>query len=797
MTYLHFCKPLLRRRILIALLAGTLWCSLGVAEDGWDGWHWHDRVTITGSPATSVTAGKAYSFTPTASDSEGRTLVFSITNKPSWASFNTGSGRLSGTPSSGNVGTYSNIVIAASDGRRSAALPAFAVQVLAGQASTSPPPPPPPPPPPTISGTPPTSDAAGSPYSFQPSASGPSGLTLSFSVQNKPAWASFSIASGQLSGTPTSAQTGTYPNIILSVSDGVASSALPAFTITVTPASSTTGSGASVAATPTFSVPGGVYASAQSVKLACTTASSTIYYTTNGTAPTTSSSVYSSAISVPSTETLEAICAASGYTNSAVASATYTISGSSSSPQIVQHWDTSTSPAGSGNPTGNNYQVNIAPTGSGDVVIFGFTGLSGQTPTVTDSASDAIPSAICSADNGPTNGVSYLYAIAPTAGTTWFKVAWSGSGVTEFNFVLTEFNNISSVAAQGHNCEAGLTATSGTVTPAVSFTPTSNSAGNLIYNYTALATGNNLPACNASGYTPASGFERFGGDTTNWLNGNGYGFQSVMETEIQETAAPVVASMKMAGETCSGGNGDPFNSLTVALKIGSAGISYPSGIHVAQVQQLTTDSFGGANLPSSFSIPFSAIGNLRVFVFEAVNGNGSWDTANGTVTSSDGCNFTQVTGANSGELLYYAQGCSPCPNCTITFPLHSGASLANTAGKFYDIVNAASSSYLGYSDSNLNCSTGSIANNPSLTPSTAPGLVLVAVGIGNGPASGLTAPSGAVYAVPYFTGISDGEHLAFGDAHGFYNYSTTAAQSWTWTVSGPGNTCTGLAAEFH
>ena len=392
--------------------------------------------------------------------------------------------------------------------------------------------------------------------------------------------------------------------------------------------------------------------------------------------------------------------------------------------------------------------------------------------------------------------MSYLYAIAPSAGTTWFKVAWSGSGVTAFNFVVTEFNNISSVAAQGHDCEAGLTATSGTVTPA-GFTPTSNSAGNLIYNYTALATGNNMPSCNASGYTPASGFERFGGDTTNWLNGNGYGFQSVMETEIQETAAAVVASMKMAGETCSGGNGDPFNSLTVALKIGSAGISYPSGIHVAQVQQLTTDSFGGANLPSSFSIPFSAVGNLRVFLFEATNGNGSWNNPNGTVTSSDGCNFTQVTGANSGELLYYAQGCSPCPNCTITFPLHSGASLANTAGKFYDIVNAASSSYLGYSDANLNCSTGSIADDPSLTPSTAPGLVLVAVGIGNGPASGLTAPSGAVYAVPYFTGISDGEHLAFGDAHGFYNYSTTAAQNWTWTVSGPGNTCTALAAEFH
>jgi Putative Ig domain len=67
-------------------------------------------------------------------------------------------------------------------------------------------------------------------------------MTLAFSVQNKPAWANFSIATGMLSGTPTSSQAGTYSNIVLSVSDGVASSALAPFTITVTQATPTTGS---------------------------------------------------------------------------------------------------------------------------------------------------------------------------------------------------------------------------------------------------------------------------------------------------------------------------------------------------------------------------------------------------------------------------------------------------------------------------------------------------------------------------------------------------------------------------
>jgi hypothetical protein len=74
-------------------------------------------------------------------------------------------------------------------------------------------------------------------------------MTLSFSVQNKPAWANFSIASGLLSGTPTSTQTGTFGNIVISVSDGQASSALPAFGITVTAPINTTGS-ATVSLTP-------------------------------------------------------------------------------------------------------------------------------------------------------------------------------------------------------------------------------------------------------------------------------------------------------------------------------------------------------------------------------------------------------------------------------------------------------------------------------------------------------------------------------------------------------------------
>jgi len=86
-----------------------------------------------------------------------------------------------------------------------------------------------------ISGTPAQGARVGSLYTFRPIASDSARRTLSYSIKNKPVWASFSFENGTLSGTPLSSESGSYVGIVISASDGNANAALPAFSIMVSP----------------------------------------------------------------------------------------------------------------------------------------------------------------------------------------------------------------------------------------------------------------------------------------------------------------------------------------------------------------------------------------------------------------------------------------------------------------------------------------------------------------------------------------------------------------------------------
>jgi hypothetical protein len=106
---------------------------------------------ISGSAPNTGAVGVAYQFLPTASDPNGDALTFSIFGKPSWASFDPATGRLSGAPGAADQGNFANISVAVSDGVLSTSLPSF--QILVSQAPSKSA---------TLSWTPPTTATDGS-----------------------------------------------------------------------------------------------------------------------------------------------------------------------------------------------------------------------------------------------------------------------------------------------------------------------------------------------------------------------------------------------------------------------------------------------------------------------------------------------------------------------------------------------------------------------------------------------------------------------------------------------------------
>jgi len=129
---------------LILILSG---CGGSAEVDGSTG-----GLTISGAPASSITEGLTYTFVPTSAGGGGGTLTYSITNRPSWASFDAITGALGGTPGMVDIGTTSGVIISVSNGQENAAMDPFDLQVVAAASGAA-----------TLSWTAPTENADGSP----------------------------------------------------------------------------------------------------------------------------------------------------------------------------------------------------------------------------------------------------------------------------------------------------------------------------------------------------------------------------------------------------------------------------------------------------------------------------------------------------------------------------------------------------------------------------------------------------------------------------------------------------------
>ncbi len=118
-------------------------------------------IILQGTPPSSVNVGSRYSFQPTVSSSSG-VVTFAIEALPAWASFDTSTGMLSGTPSASDVGLTADITITATNGTDTGSVGPFTIRVNPVTATAQQRLPP------IISGTPASTVGAGQSYTFRP-----------------------------------------------------------------------------------------------------------------------------------------------------------------------------------------------------------------------------------------------------------------------------------------------------------------------------------------------------------------------------------------------------------------------------------------------------------------------------------------------------------------------------------------------------------------------------------------------------------------------------------------------------
>ena len=185
----------------------------------------NNKPVFENAPATSVDEQVAYRYQPVISDLDSRDgKTFSINNKPEWASFDTTSGVLSGTPTQKDVGTYKDIKITVTDSPAQTlftqpvspyAVPArkeasIVFDLTVNNVNNRP----------EITGNPPQRIGANTPFQFNFKGKDADKLdTLTYSATNLPPFLRLNPETGTVSGTPYIEDVGNYNNITIIVQD--------------------------------------------------------------------------------------------------------------------------------------------------------------------------------------------------------------------------------------------------------------------------------------------------------------------------------------------------------------------------------------------------------------------------------------------------------------------------------------------------------------------------------------------------------------------------------------------------
>jgi hypothetical protein len=386
-----------------------------------------------------------------------------------------------------------------------------------------------------------------------------------------------------------------------------------------------------VAATPTFSPGAGTYASAQTVTISDGTSGSTIYYTTNGAAPTTSSSVYSSAITVSVTETLKALAIKTGYTNSAVASAAYTINGAVATPTFSPGAGTYTSAQ----------TVTISDATAGATIYYTTNGTTPSTSSavyssaIVVSASETLEAlATHSGDSNSAVGSAAYTINLPTAATPTFN---PGAGT----YTSAQTVTISDATA-GATIYYTTNGTTPTTTSSVYSTPITVSSSETL-EAIATASGYSQSATGSAVYTIGASVAIKTVQHNSGSTESGTSLAVAFPGNVTSGNVLLVAESTYDAETLGAPTDSRGNSFTQLVTAGTSGAS------TAAIYAATANGSGADTVTCSIS----AANNIHCHIYEVQGITTTVDkTGNSTVTSTSQTVSTSAATTNADDFVF-------------------------------------------------------------------------------------------------------------------------------------------------
>jgi hypothetical protein len=434
--------------------------------------------------------------------------------------------------------------------------------------------------------------------------------------------------------------------------------------------------------------------------------------------------------------------------------------------------------------SGNGFKFTLPnPVLAGNALILGISYVYSPSRTVmiADTSGDTWPApAITTTDSA--NLAQQIYVLpSARAGTHTITITFDAP-LQPFQYSISEFRNIATSAPVDGT--QGMPSVLAPNVSAGSFTPATNNdlnGGHLIWNYCISQDKIGTLAVNrASNIAPTGGALLLDANNSSTI-------PSTTSYYIQTARAAINPGFTITQQSSTN-----FACSAVALKVATAGTAPGSGIRVVRILHTTW----GEATTGDWVLHFPSEGNL---LFAATT-NGSDVTNIDSASDSNGQSYSKV-GDPGNPQVFYKSNASSGNALKITFHIQS-APVTNLSMRFFDIVGADPNAF----DTTAGIYTAAptsgtiVPNVPTFTPAAAPGLTIVTMGLGAGPSTGLApgAPASAVFDLVYYAGETDQDRMDNADGVAHVYHSSTATQSWNWSITDAshGSTAFATAVSF-